>query len=345
MKTFLSVSIDSSSMSIAEGSFIKGSLALKKAQSFELPGGCIKTNGAADELLLADALQNAVKAGGFSSKGVILTIGNKRAFIKELDLPAAKPREIEGMIRSELHQTFNVPKTDIVQYKTIASYTNDKAERFNSYRVASLDRDIVLSYYNAIEHARLKPGAMDIDLNAIDKLSSFAGFVNGKALGEDSVALIDFGYITSTVYIIARGLPLFYRFLDFGAKEVWHLAGQGVYPGGDLGSETETPAEFSLFDGKEIREVYKNGLKPFFYKFNDEIQKTMTFYNSRYKNINVGSAYVFGAGSRIPEIAEYWSSNLGVPVELLTSVGGSNTAEHSLDPLCINAAGALIRYQ
>jgi type IV pilus assembly protein PilM len=339
LKTFLSVSLEGKSIIIVEGGFEKGLLSVNKAQSFKLPVGCIKNDDIADELLFADALQNAVKEGGFASKSVIMTMNNKRAFIKELQFPVSKPKEIEGMIKSELFQSANVPKSEMIQYKIIDSFSNEKGEKFNSYRAATLDRDLVESYYNAIEHAKLRPVAMDIELNSIDKLSSWTKTINGKEISGNAVVLIDFNYLSSTVYIVSKGLPLFYRILDFGTEEVWRLSGEGY------GDDPVDAEKLSLFDGRDVLEEYKNGLKPYFYKFNDEIQKTIIFFNNQAKSVNVSSAYIFGPGSRISEMAEFWSENLNIPVEVISSVGGSNAAANSLDPIYINAAGSLIRYQ
>lgn len=338
MKTFLSVSVDGKYLNIVEGGFEKGLLSVNKAQSFELPVGCIKNDDIADEILFADTLQNAVKEGGFTSKSVIMTMNNKRAYIKELELPVSKPKEIEGMIKSELYQSANVPKSEIIQYKVIDSYSNEKGEKFNSYRVATLDRDLVESYYNAIEHARLRPIAMDIELNSIDKLFSWVKNINDKEVTESAIVLIDFSYLSSTVYIVSKDLPLFYRILDFGITEVLRLSGEGY--GDDYNIES-----LNFFEDRDVLEEYKNGLRPYFYKFNDEIQKTIIFFNNQAKSVSVSSAYIFGPGSRICKMAEFWSGNLNISVEILSSVSGSNDVANSLNPLCINAAGSLIRYQ
>lgn len=344
MSTMLSVNIDNKSICIAEGSFVKGNLTIGKVQQFEMPAGCIKNEAIHDEILFADALQNILRSGGFVSKNIILSVSNKHAFIKELVFPAAKPKETEGMIKSELYQTFNVSKTDIIQYKPVSSIAGNNGEKLTNYRIAALDRDFAEAFYNVIERVKLKPIAMDININAIDKLLSWAGFINTRKKAGEAIILIDFGYSETTVYIVADDQPLFYRQLDYGTGEIQQIVqGEPDYGNEALISEKKI-SEYILFDGKELLEQYRNNLRPFFYKLNDEIQKTITFFNNRAREITLNHTYLFGPGSEIQGLCEYWSAYLNIPVETVSSIGKANASENPINPLYLNAVGALIRY-
>jgi len=344
LSTLLSVNIDNKNIYMAEGGFDKGNLTIGKTQSFEMPSGSIKNEAVLDEILFADAMNRMVLEGGFSSKNVVLSVSSKQALIKELNLPAAKPKEIEGMIKSELYQTFNVSKTDIIQYKPIAETQNENGEKLTTYRVAAMDRDFAQAYYNAADKAKLKPVALDINLNSIDKLQSWLGSVNGRETAGISTALIDFGYSTTTVYVIRDGRLMFYRLIDFGTGELIQILQDVPDFVGDVTTNEGKASEYKIFNGRELAEESPINVKPFFYKLNDELQNTITFFNNRAREYAIERTYLFGTGSELQGLSEYWSANLNVPMENISSIGKTNNSENPLSPLFLNAVGALIRY-
>jgi len=317
LKTRISIDIGSRNVHIAEGGFHKGQLSLRQSRSFELPDGCVTEEAVKDEQLLADAIDSFIRQGKFHTKEAILTVNAKDAVIRELDFPKAKPKELDRMIRNEMVQTFHIMKSDAIQYKEIGKVRNEDGDTLYRYRVAALDQNIVEAYYSVMERAKLKAVAMDLNVNAVEKLYFWSDSMNERPYGDNAVMLLDFGQSTTTVYIFSKEQPMFYRHLNVGS--------------GDIDGVLRSTAQ------------QMTDLQPFFYRLDDEIRKVVTFYHERAQSAGIGCAYLFGMGSELSGLADYWSGSLNLPVEKLRSLGKSGKMIKP-NPAHLNAVAALIRY-
>lgn len=343
MNTLLSIDFGSRNMHLAEGTSNKGRLTVRKCSTFPMPDGCMKGETVVNPQVLAEAVRNAIRAGGFHAKEVTVTMNAGFAMVRDIDLPIAKPKELESMIRNEMVQYFHVSSNDILQYKVIEQTRSSDGEAMTRYRVASIDKDIVDSYYAVLELVKLKIIAMDINLNAMDKLLTGVLSLNDRIIGEEAVMLIDYGRSGTTLYIAARDKPLFFRRLNIGSEEIENTLSDALQlSAGEIRELKESGHSF--FDESEGPSYY-TALKPLFYRFNDEIRKIISFYNSRAGISAIGHVYLFGGGSGLAGLPEYWAANLGLPVDTIRSIDRVGmTDAQLLDAACINAVGALFRY-
>lgn len=343
MKSLLSIDIGTKNLHFVEGGYAKGIVTVQKTESVPIPEGCIRDDAVENVELLAETIKDAIKKGDFKANEVLLTINACNAIVRDIDLPAAKPKELDKMIRTELYQTFNVVNTDVIQYKFIEKVNGDTGTSLDRYRVVAIDADLIDSYHNLIKATKLKAIAMDINLNAIDKI--FAGdiMINDSLVGDETIMLLDFGDTYSTLYFVCKGKPIFYRHVKIGSKEIEKI----------IAEETFTPlsevlklkeSEYSFFSDEESSKKNYVLLKPFFYRFTDEIRKIMGFYSSRANLPAVGHIYLFGQGNELTGISEYFESNLNLPTEKIKTL--SNITIKNSDqllPIYLNAIGALIR--
>jgi len=326
---------------IAEGRFQKGQVSVRQSRSFALPEGCLAEEDVKDEQLLADAISRFLKEGKFHAKEAIVTVNASHAVIRELDFPRAKPKELDSMVKNEMVQTFHVMSSDMIQYKEIGKAPGEDGEALKRYRVAAIDRDIVEAYYHVLELAGLKAAAMDLNVNAVDKLFAWSDSINEKPYGDEAVMLLDFGQSHTTVYIFSKGQPMFFRHLPIGSGDMdGILRSSAPQQTADIREIKET---MNFFEDSEEADQYSVSLQPFFYRLNDEIRKVVAFYHDRTYSGSIGHVYLFGMGSELPGLPDYWTGILNLPVEKLRSVGKSGTAVR-VDPAHLNAVAALIRH-
>jgi type IV pilus assembly protein PilM len=339
----ISIDIGSKNLHIAEGDFQKGVLTVKGGQSFELPPGCIAAEAIEDAALLAETLANYLKAGEFTAKEASLTINATHAIIRELDFPKAKPKELDSMIKNEMYQTFHVLNTDVIQYKAIGQTADSEGTLLDRYRVAAIEHDNIDLFHNLLERAGLKPVAMDINVNAIDKMTQWADSINEKAIDDKTVMLIDFGHSVTTIYICTKNQPMFYRNLNMGSAEIDTVLKSTFYM--DEADAVEFKKNTDFFANTTEAVPYFEALKPFLYHMNDEIRKLMAFYTNRNKEGGVSSCFVFGQGVEMKGLINYWESTLNLPTEIIQSLSRTGSMVRIKHPALINAVAALIRYQ
>jgi type IV pilus assembly protein PilM len=344
LSSLLAIDVGKKNIHMAEGSFSKNVVMVEKVANLPVPEGVFTGEIIDNPDLLAEAIANAVKTFGFRAKDAIITLDGYGSVIRDIDLPAAKPKEIASMIRTEMIQTYHVEPEDVVQYKIIDKVTSENGAQLNRYRATAINREIVEAYHRVIADARLKPVAMDININAIDKLLAGEVMINDELTGETGTMIIDIGDVLTTVYIISKGKPLFFRQLDFGSGEIEKIISEKTFePEQDIKKMKEDG--FDFFGTGDEGERYAEILRPFFYSMADEIRKIIGFYASRSNNGNIRRIFLCGGGSNLTGIAGFCEANFGVPAEQIISISTVKSKD-SVIPIAsyMNAIGALIRY-
>ncbi|SHJ36800.1 pilus assembly protein PilM [Parasporobacterium paucivorans] len=344
MHSLLSLDIGKKNIHIVEGSFIKGSIMVNKAVTIDVPEGSFRGETISDPEILMDSIKRAIQTHGFNTKEAVVTFDGYGSVIRDVDLPAAKPKEIAEMINNEMVQTYHVTSEKVIQYKNVEKVTGEDGILLDRYRVAAIDREIVEAYHNLLIGLKLKPEAMDININAMDKLLEGEITINDTIINEEGAVLMDFGDELSTIYILSKGKPIFYRQVDSGAGEIEKIVSDQVFESVENIRKMKEEG-FNFFGNGEEEQKYFNILRPFFYNLTDEIRKIIGFYTSR---PNVGKAermFLFGGGSNLKGFAEYCESSLGMHTEQITHISKIKFKDPKT-PLApyMNAIGALVRY-
>ena len=344
MNTILSIDLGSHTIHMAEGIHQKHGTNVWKTASFPVPEGCLLKETVTYPQLLADAIESYAKSSGFQAKEVVLTMNGDFALVRDLDLPIAKPKELEGMIRHGMTESFYISQDDVLQYKEIDRVMGDAGETLVRYRVIAIDRELIEGYYEVLKLTKLKVRAMDLNLNAIDKVFASANSINGLELRDQATLLIDYGHSGMTLYVISKGKPLFFRRLSIGSGEIDQVLSDvlkiSVSEARGL-KEKET----SFFNNDEKTSPIFAELNPYFNRFNDEVRKVISFYNNRAGSTAIGQVFLFGNGSKLAGLSENLSSNLGLPVELVRSIDTMKVSgDGEIEAGSLNAIGALIRF-
>lgn len=344
MSSLLSIDVGKKNIHMAEGSFLKNHVVVEKLGSIPIPEGAFQGESIINLDLLAQAVTSAVQTFRFGSKEAVITFDAYGAVIRDIDLPMAKPKEVAAMIRTEMIQTYHVNPEDIIQFKNIGKFTSENGTILNRYRVTVINPETVESYHSLLSDVKLKPYAMDININALDKLLSGELIINDKLLSESHTMIIDFGGTLTSVYICAKDKPIFFRQLDFGSCEIEKIISEKTFEAEqDIKQMKENG--FNFFDSSVEAEEYFTTLRPFLYNLMDEIRKVISFYTSRSNVSNIGQIFLIGGGSNLAGFAEYCESNFGIPTEQIISASNIKTNDSAI-PIAsyLNAIGALIRY-
>ncbi len=342
MNSLLSIDVGLGNIHIVEGNYSKGTLLIEKALTSKIPASCFNGEMIENKELLIACLTEMIQNAGFISKEAVVTYNAFDAIVRDISLPNAKLKEITDMIKNELMQTYQPEPTDIIQYKNIEKEVNDKGSVINKYRAAAIDQEVVDAYHQVLIGAKLKPVAMDLNFNAVDKLLSGESTINEKILNRNATMLLDFGETLTTAYIISHGKPIFHRHVNIGCREIE----RHIY------EETFTPEEeirkikeegFNFFRN-EAGDKYYNIMRPYFYHLNDEIRKIIEFYTSRPNSDSIDQIFLFGGGSNLSGFSDYCESIFNIPTEKIEKLSKVKFKDPAT-PIAtyMNAIGALIR--
>ena len=344
MSSLLSLDIDKNKIRLVEGSFQKGIITVEKAAVIDVPDGTFNGETIQNFKGIADSIADAVQRHGFIAKDAIVTFDAFGSIIRDLELPTAKPKELVEMIRSEMIQSYQIPSDSIIQFRSVEKLQSATGSPLEKYRVAAIDREIVEAYHQLLTESKLKPMVMDININAISKLLEGEVTVNDTLLSESGTLFIDFDELLTTVYIVAKDKPIFFRHLDSGYKDMERIIHEQTFESEEAIRRMKEEG-YNFFGESAEEQAYFNILRPFFYTMIDEIRKIIGFYSSRSTSNNVDRIFTMGCGSELKGFTEYCENSFGLPSQQVTNLSRVKVKDPATSIACyINAIGALIRY-
>lgn len=338
---YLSFDIGARNLHLVEG-FVKGNAVwVLNGINVELPKGTITDGVIINKEALSLAMQEAASRIGTSSIGAIITINTNNVLIREFEVPAGNPKELEGMIKSEVAQYFSISDSDIVEYRKIAEF-EDQGIRKVKVRAGVMNREVAADYYNLLLGLKLKPLALDIHPNVISKLFTAETILNGQSLGLKNIILLDIGYSGTMIYLLAQGSLELFRFTTFGFKAIDSLLSNVLIVNEE---EAEKIRIDSLAENKDLEDnkAYTT-VRPLYGELLEELRKVIQFFQSRSGSKKMDDIVLMGGGASLAGLIPVISQGLGVETGKLSEINTVTLNDSRINlGTAVYAAGALIR--
>lgn len=341
----LSIDIGMRNIAAVEGQVASGNIIIDRAALVPLDKDVVIDGVIKNSPALCMKLMELVANNGFSSKKAIVTINAGNVMVREFQLPNAKAKELSAMVRNEMIASYSANETDVIEYIILDKSYTKLLEKVN-IRAMALNADIVSDYHKALEDVRLKPIAMDIHTNAIEKLvASGKMLYNGQNMEGKNILLLDFGYSGIMIYAICGGIVNLSRFIPLGISD---LAGELI--NNMVKKESEVSKDFL-----ETIDVYGDDgtgysagqcTRNFLTQCVTEVQKVIMYIVKKLPDATFANIFIMGGGSAIPGIDRYFSEAFSANAQIL--MGLSNVQFRRMEDAVLarrylNAAGALIR--
>ncbi|MCL3862845.1 type IV pilus assembly protein PilM [Actinotalea sp. K2] len=298
---------------------------LVRCAEIALPPGAVQDAEVAEPETVASTLKDLWRRGKFSTRDVVLGVGNPRVVVRELELPWAPMAQLRASLRFQVQELLPMPVDEaLLDYYPTAEYQGSSGRTLQGMLVAA-SRETVRSNVMAAESAGLRPGMVDLNAFAL---------LRGMARGEFAdkvVALVDVGARVTNVIISAHGVPRFARTLPSGGNDVTDaLAGQMQMSGPDaerlkreIGVGYPVAPELSL-GANAVSEVTRNLV--------EAIRNTFVYYSSNNPGSGLDVALLTGGGGLLPGLAQYLSTASRLPVTygdpLATLKVGADARKH-----------------
>lgn len=273
-----------------------------------LPEGAVKSGEVAEPNTVAAALKQLWSVGGFSSKKVVIGVGNPKVLVRDLTVPKLSRREILAALPFQVQDMLPVPVGDaLLDFYPVAEATTESGPVVSGLLVAAV-KDAVMANVTAVQLAGLTPVEVDLIPFALNRV-----LVRGP-LAKGTVALIDIGSTTTNVVITRDGVPQFVRIIPAGGGDVTKaLIGRlGITPEQaefgkkQLGLRPEAAAA-EHFEAVEIIHETTSELL-------NSLRNTLSFYMNSHQGQRIDRALLTGGGSMMSRFGPALSELTRIPV-------------------------------
>ena len=184
-----------------------------------LPDGAVSRGEVLEHSTVAAALKRLWSEGKFSSKRVILGMGNHRVVARELTVPKMSLSGIRESLPLHVEELLSVPVAEaLLDFYPIAESVGENGPQVNGLLIAAVAA-AVRGNVTAVQAAGLQPIDVDLIPFALSRLMRLE--LTGNAASTDgAVAQIDVGAGTTTVVISVAGVPQFIRLIPTGGQDL-----------------------------------------------------------------------------------------------------------------------------
>jgi type IV pilus assembly protein PilM len=331
----------SSTIKIVEGTYYKNDLTIEKYITIPTPKDAIIDGEIKKEEELCGKLSDVLKENGIKAKYGICTTNSSLIINREILIPKVEEEEMETVVRYEIQQYLPINLEDYILQGTIINEQEVDGIIKLNIRVIAYPEKIARGYYNLILKLQLKPYALDVNYNAINKLINLSEIKNEFINPKETFVFIDFGASSIDVNIYNKGQLDFTRIIKDCGNEIDEML---MERNGIKVDEIKKFKEKNIDLNENIDPV--NVLtREIVDEWIEKIEKIIQFYKNRNMGNELNHIFVFGGSSKLNGLEEYMTQKLGRQTKkkgLYKIVFKSNDDGEPIDDF-INVIGSVIR--
>ena len=176
--------------------------------------GAISRGEVLEPNTVATALRKLWVDGGFTSKKVVLGVGNQRVLARDLTVPKASLKRIREALPFQVQEMLPVPVADaLLDFYPVSESEGENGPVVNGLLIAAV-KDAVLGNVRAVQQAGLTPVGVDLIPFALSRILISRPKLTG------TVVLIVVSANTTSVVIAVDGVPQFVRLVPAGGDDL-----------------------------------------------------------------------------------------------------------------------------
>ena len=296
-----------------------------------LPPGAVRDGEVVEPAVVSTALRQLWRETKFSSKEVIIGVGNQRVLVRDLDLPAMPLDQIRKSLPYQVQDQIPINVEDaLLDFVPTGTAAGQHGPMVRGLLVAAT-KDTVEANLAAVHAAGLR--ATMVDLTALALTRSLAR----GPWASRTVALVDIGARITNVVIVERGMPQFVRVLPTGGQDMTDAISSAMAISDaeaevlkyQVGIGNVVPPEF-LPAAEAVAQVG--------HVLVEAVRSTLSYFAMNNPGGALDMVLLTGRGAQLPGLGQYLSSAARVGVSLADplstmKVGSEMPTGHQLDSI------------
>lgn len=305
------------------------------------------------------AIQRAMAAAKINAKNVISSISGDSIIVRYIQLPMMTEDELQNALRYEAEEYIPFPLEEVNLASHILGTTEDNGGKRINVLLVAAKKEIVADQVSLIREAGLIPHVMDVDSFAL-----YNCYTNtASPAPDDVVVLVDLGAEVTNINIYHSGASHFARDIKIGGDLITSAIEQklgidhgeaeglkfaeGVHsigkPSSDNGSDDDDSPLMESIQGaveemtgddlgddsfeSQVSRVIRNALTSLL----TEVRRSLQFFENQVSGKPVTRMVLTGGTSKLPNLDQFFSQELGFPVEILNPLNGITVNSKTVD--------------
>ncbi|MDT0164775.1 type IV pilus assembly protein PilM [Actinotalea sp. AC32] len=280
-----------------------------------LPLGAVRGGEVAESAIVSAALRDLWARTKFSTRDVVIGVGNQRVLVRELELPWMPAAQIRGSLAFQVQELLPMSVDEALLDYYPTGESQGPAGRMITGMLVAAQRDTVTANVLAVEGAGLRPTM--VDLNAFALLRAMAR----GPLAEQVVAFVDIGARVSNVVVAAHGVPRFIRTLPSGGQDATDAVASAMQISAMDAERVKRETGVGLQVAPE-RQAAADAVATPTRALVEAIRNTFVYYQGNHPGAGIEVVVLTGGGCHLAGLGQYLASASRLPVTLGDPLAG-----------------------
>jgi type IV pilus assembly protein PilM len=277
----------------------------------------------------------------FAGKGAIVLIPTKYISSFPIRFKAGETESVESCIVRESIERITMPVNEaVIDYTSVAKIGNENGNQYNA-AVIAVNKDLIDQYITILKQAGLSAEVIDYGLLSLIRLHRYL-----YKDFHDSVILCHIGYKESLLSIVGNDSILAQRYITWGIEPIIKklqqnlgltednkaakilLSKYGLIYENRQNNKNTTDTESDNNLDSRIRPTYQV-IAPYINKLIHEFQKMIAFFRSEEHNTAIKNIYIYGEGTKICHLDQYFENSLNIKTELVSPLKKISFSDNS----------------
>ena len=283
-----------------------------------LPNGAVVSGEVSEIDTVATAARTLWSEGGFTSKNVVLGMGNQRVIARDHSMPKmATLQQIREALPFQVQDLIPVPVNEaLLDFYPISEFAGDNGPMVNGLLIAAV-KESVMANVTAVKRAGLTATGVDLIAFALSR-----ALVRGPLL-ESTVAVVDIGSSTTQIVVTSRGVPQFVRMIPAGGEDITRAIMSRL----EIGHVEAEEAKFerglsSVQPTSEHEHAVAEAIGASAHQLLTSIRNTFYYYSTTRPAAPLDEIVLTGNGSLLPGLAPVLSEFAQLQVEQADAFAG-----------------------
>lgn len=285
-----------------------------------LPLGAVRDGEVEDSAAVATALKLLWAEVKYSSRDVVIGVGNQRVVVRDLDVPWMPLPQIRTSLPFQVQELLPMSTDEALLDFYPTGELDGPSGRMAHGMLVAAARDTVNANVMAVESAGLRPQM--VDLNPFALLRS----LTRGDLGGRTVAIVEVGARITQVVIAAHGVPRFIRILPSGGQNVTDAVASALGIAGADAENIKREVGIGYAVGPDLTiaaEAVSAVVRPLV----EAVRNTFVYYSGNNPGAGIELAVLTGGGAHLLGLGQYLASTSRLPVSFGDPLAGLKIAK------------------
>ena len=301
----IGIDIGTGSIKLVEIAWQKNQPVLKNFGIVELPDKTIEDGRIVNSEQLTQTLSQLLATTRTESKNVVVAVGGRVMFARELTFPKMTMEELGEAIKWDVGKY--IPYTPGSYYFDFAIVGEGNTDTEIKVLLVASPLENVTNIINVIKSVGLTPVAVDVEPLALYRI-----FTNAERS-----MVIDIGALLSQVTVFQNGSPAVIRNIPIGGQNFTQAIMDGLNMNYNEAEKIkQNQIILSQADiGAEYIDVQRQ-MESLVTEFARDITRTAEYYQQQNKNVSIDKIFITGGGAKLSNIVESLAKKLDMPAVL-----------------------------